>query len=37
MLDLTYNVHITMEVPLRSLILLAMPFLATWVARLDIL
>ncbi len=37
MLDLTYNVSITLEATLRPLILLAMPFLATWVARLDIL
>jgi hypothetical protein len=37
MLDMTYNVSITMEATLRPLILLAMPFLATWVARLDIL
>ena len=37
MLDVAYNASITLEVPMRLLILLAMPFLATLVARVDIL
>lgn len=37
MLDVAYNASITLEVPMRLLVLLAMPFLATWVARLDIM
>lgn len=37
MLDLTYNVSITVEVTMRTTIQLAMFILATWAARVDIL